>query len=73
MDKAFKALEDEPKNSELIGVLTIANYNDKEKVPDKKLSNLLMLLDTVNLADSNLESDDILADAYQYLIKQFAE
>ena len=28
LDKAFKAIEDEPKNSELIGVLTTANYKD---------------------------------------------
>ncbi|MCE5221784.1 MAG: type I restriction-modification system subunit M [Clostridium sp.] len=73
LDKAFKALEDEPKNAELIGVLTTANYNDKERVPDKKLSQLLLLLDTINLANSNLESEDILGDAYQYLIKQFAD
>ena len=73
LDKAFKALEDEPKNAELIGVLTTANYNDKERVPDKKLSQLLLVLDTINLANSNLESQDILGDAYQYLIKQFAD
>lgn len=73
LDKAFKALEDEPKNAELIGVLTTANYNDKERVPDKKLSQLLLILDTINLANSNLESEDILGDAYQYLIKQFAD
>ncbi|KLE17140.1 type I restriction-modification system subunit M [Clostridium sp. C8] len=73
LDKAFKAIEDEPKNSELIGVLSTTNYNDKEKVPDKKLSQLLILFSTINLANSNLESDDMLGDAYQYLIKQFAD
>ncbi len=44
-----------------------------ERVPDKKLSQLLLVLDTINLANSNLESEDILGDAYQYLIKQFAD
>lgn len=73
LDKAFKAIEDEPKNAELIGVLTTANYNDKEKVPDKKLSQLLLLFDTIQLDHDHLESDDILGDAYQYLIKQFAD
>ena len=73
LDKAFKALEDEPKNSELVGVLSTTNYNDKEKVPDKKLAQLLVLFSTVNLANSNLESEDMLGDAYQYLIKQFAD
>ncbi|MEG1254840.1 type I restriction-modification system subunit M [Clostridium sp.] len=73
LDKAFKAIEDEPKNAELIGVLTTTNYNDKEKVPDKKLSQLLILFSSINVANSNLESEDLLGDAYQYLIKQFAD
>jgi type I restriction enzyme M protein len=73
LDKAFKAIEDEPKNSELIGVLTTVNYNDKERVPDKKLSQLLLIFDSMNLSDEYLESEDILGDAYQYLIKQFAD
>lgn len=73
LDKAFKAIEDEPMNSELIGVLSTTNYNDKEKVPDKKLSQLLIKFSSVNLANLNLESEDMLGDAYQYLIKQFAD
>ena len=73
LDKAFKALEDEPKNSELVGVLSTTNYNDKEKVPDKKLAQLLVLFSTVNLANSNLASEDMLGDDYQYLIKQFVD
>jgi type I restriction enzyme M protein len=73
LDKAFKAIEDEPKNAELISVLTTANYNDKERVPDKKLSQLLLLFDKHNLAYENLENPDVLGDAYQYLIKQFAD
>jgi type I restriction enzyme M protein len=73
LDKAFKAIEDEPKNSELIGVLTTANYNDKERVPDKKLSQLLLLFDTINLSNDNLENRDVLGNAYEYLIKQFAD
>lgn len=54
-------------------MLTTVNYNDKERVPDKKLSQLLLLFDSMNLANSNLESEDMLGDAYQYLIKQFAD
>lgn len=73
LDKAFKVIEDEPKNAELIGVLTTANYNDKERVPDKKLSQLLLLFDTINLANENLENRDVLGNAYEYLIKQFAD
>lgn len=73
LDKAFKAIEDEPKNSELIGVLTTANYNDKERVSDKKLSQLLILFSGINLASKNLESKDVLGNAYEYMIKQFAD
>lgn len=73
LDKAFKAIEDEPKNSELIGVLTTANYNDKERVPDKKLSQLLILFSELPLANYNLENKDVLGNAYEYLIKQFAD
>ncbi|MFL0270109.1 type I restriction-modification system subunit M [Candidatus Clostridium radicumherbarum] len=73
LDKAFKSIEDEPKNAELIGVLTTANYNDKERVPDKKLSQLLILFSELPLANENLESKDVLGNAYEYLIKQFAD
>lgn len=73
LDKAFKVIEDESKNSELIGVLTTANYNDKERVPDKKLSQLLLLFDSMDLSSENLDNDDVLGDAYQYLIKTFAD
>jgi type I restriction enzyme M protein len=73
LDKAFRAIEDAPKNSELSGVLTTANYNDKERVSDKKLSALLVLFDSLRLDRDNLETEDMLGDAYQYLIKEFAD
>lgn len=73
LDKAFRAIEDTPKNSELSGVLTTANYNDKERVSDKKLSQLLVLFDGLQLDRESLESEDMLGDAYQYLIKEFAD
>ena len=73
LDKAFKEIEDEPKNAELTGVLTTANYNDKERVPDKKLSQLLILFSELPLANDYLESKDILGNAYEYLIKKFAD
>lgn len=73
LDKAFRAIEDEPKNSELANVLTTANYNDKERVSDKKLSQLLVLFDALQLDRNSLENEDMLGDAYQYLIKEFAD
>lgn len=73
LDKAFKAIEDEPKNSELVGVLTTANYNDKERVPDSKLNQLLQIFDSMDLSNEGLVKPDILGDAYMYLIKMFAD
>ena len=73
LDKAFKAIEDEPKNSELVGVLTTANYNDKERVPDGKLNQLIQIFNALDLSNNGLESPDILGDAYMYLIKKFAD
>lgn len=73
LDKAFHAVEDEAKNSELVGVLTTANYNDKERVPDAKLNQLLQIFDGMNLSNEGLENPDILGDAYMYLLKQFAD
>ena len=58
---------------ELIGVLRTTNYNDKERVPDKKLSQLLKLSSRINLANQYLENKDVLGDAYEYMIKQFAD
>jgi len=51
LDKAFKAIEDEPRNAELVGVLTTANYNDKERVPDGKLNQLIQIFDSMNLSN----------------------
>lgn len=73
LEKAFKTIENEPKNDELIGVLTTTNFKDKERVSDKKLSQLLLLFDSMQLDADNLESSDMLGDAYQYLIKKFAD
>ena len=73
LDKAFHAIEDEPKNSDLVGVLTTANYNDKERVPDSKLNQLLQIFDGMNLSNEGLEKPDILGDAYMYLLKMFAD
>jgi len=53
--------------------LTTANYNDKEKVPDSKLNQLLQIFDSINLSNEGLEKPDILGDAYMYLIKMFAD
>jgi type I restriction enzyme M protein len=73
LDKAFRAIEDAPTNQELIGVLTTTDYNNKERVSDKKLSQLLILFDGITLTNENLEEEDMLGKTYEYLIKKFAD
>lgn len=73
LDKAFRAIEEHPNNVELEGVLTTTNYNDKEKVPDEKLVQLLQIFDSINLSNDGMESLDVLGDAYMYLIKMFQD
>jgi type I restriction enzyme M protein len=73
LDKAFRAIEDAPTNQELNGVLTTTDYNNKERVSDKKLSQLLILFDGITLTNENLEEEDMLGKTYEYLIKKFAD
>jgi len=73
LDKAFRAIEDTPTNQELIGVLTTTDYNNKERVSDKKLSQLLILFDGITLTNENLEEEDMLGKTYEYLINKFAD
>lgn len=42
-------------------------------MPDKKLSQLLILFSGINLASKNLENKDVLGNAYEYIIKQFVD
>jgi type I restriction enzyme M protein len=71
IDKAFSAIEEH--NSSLEGVMTAVHFGDSEKLPDKLLSRLLQHFNKHSLANSNLENPDILGNAYEYLIREFAD
>ncbi|UPT78169.1 type I restriction-modification system subunit M [Sulfurovum sp. XGS-02] len=71
IDKAFSAIEEY--NSSLEGVMTAVHFGDSEKLPDKLLSRLLQHFNKHSLANSNLENPDILGNAYEYLIREFAD
>ena len=45
----------------------------KNKLPDKKLTGLLSHFSKYRLRTEDFESPDLLGDAYEYLIKQFAD
>jgi type I restriction enzyme M protein len=71
LDKAFAAIERE--NTSLEGVLTSTKFGDKEKLSDAVLQRLLRHFNTYSLKNKDLDSPHILGDAYEYLIKQFAD
>ncbi|MGM0472388.1 MAG: type I restriction-modification system subunit M [Bacillota bacterium] len=71
LNKAFEALEEE--NEMLEGVLVSIDFNDKERLPDDVLDQLVQHFSTYTLSNQQLEDPDILGTAYEYLIKQFAD
>ncbi|MCM3491165.1 type I restriction-modification system subunit M [Alkalihalophilus marmarensis] len=71
INKAFEALEEE--NQSLQGVLANIDFNDKEKLPDKLLLQLVLHFTAIDLKNENLSEPDMLGRAYEYLIKQFAD
>ncbi|GEL07091.1 type I restriction-modification system subunit M [Salisediminibacterium halotolerans] len=71
INKAFEALEEQ--NASLQGVLATIDFNDKEKLPDKLLMQLIQHFSAIDLSNDNLSEPDMLGRAYEYLIKQFAD
>ena len=71
LDKAFAGIERE--NTSLEGVMTATKFGDKEKLSDELLQRLLRHFNQHSLRNARLESNDLLGDAYEYLIKMFAD
>ena len=71
LDKAFAAIERE--NTQLEGVMTAIKFGDKEKLSDAVLQRLLRHFNQYSLRNSELYTPDVLGDAYEYLIKMFAD
>lgn len=71
LDKAFAAIERE--NTSLEGVMTATKFGDKERLSDDVLQRLLRHFNMHSLKNKDLYTPDILGDAYEYLIKQFAD
>jgi type I restriction enzyme M protein len=72
INTANDALE-ESNPETLEGVLSTVDFNDKDRLPDSTLSALIAHFSKVPLANGDLENPDILGDAYEYLIGQFAD
>ncbi|WP_420564720.1 N-6 DNA methylase [Thalassobaculum sp.] len=70
LNQAFQAIEDA--NTRLRGVFQDVDFNNKERFPDAMLERLLQHFETYRLRNADVEAD-ILGNAYEYLIKQFAD
>ncbi len=71
LDKAMAALEDN--NSNLEGVLRNIVFNDKDKLKDETLSELIKHYSRIALGNRDLSDPDLLGRAYEYLISKFAD
>ncbi len=67
------------KANDLLGVIDVADFNDADKLGKGKdmvdrLSNLVAIFDTpgLNFKGNTAEGDDIMGDAYEYLMRHFA-
>ena len=66
-------------NNDLKGVIDVADFNDDEKLGKGKemvdrLTNLIAIFENpaLNFSKNHADGDDILGDAYEYLMKHFA-
>jgi len=71
LDKAFAAIE--ANNTELQHVLTATQFGDKRVLSDATLQRLLRHFNQYKLGNQDMYKADMLGDAYEYLIKQFAD
>ncbi len=78
-DKINKIIARLAEANDLKGVIDVADFNDADKLGKGKemqdrLSNLVSIFDSpgLNFSSNRAEGDDILGDAYEYLMRHFA-
>lgn len=78
-DKINKIIGALAKANDLEGIITVADFNDDEKMgrgKEKvdKLSNLVAIFENeaLDFSGNRAENDDLLGDAYEYLMRHFA-
>ncbi|MDI6654852.1 MAG: type I restriction-modification system subunit M N-terminal domain-containing protein, partial [Candidatus Hydrothermarchaeota archaeon] len=59
-------------NPELEGVINRTDFNDKERLSEDRLVKLMEHFSPLKLGNRNVDPD-VLGQAYEYLIKQFAD
>ena len=71
IDEALAAIEEE--NLNLEGVMTAVHFGNKDVLSDALLQRLLNHFNKYSLKNKDLYTPDLLGDAYEYLIKMFAD
>lgn len=71
LNKATEAIEEV--NSGIEGVLISIDFNNKSRLPDKKLLDMIKEYTNIRLRNNDFERPDLLGAAYEYLIKMFAD
>jgi len=71
IDEALAAIEEE--NPSLEGVMTAVHFGNKDVLSDAVLQRLLHHFNKYSLKNKDLYTPDLLGDAYEYLIKMFAD
>ncbi len=76
-DKINKIIAALAEENDLKGVIDVADFNDEDKLGKGKemvdrLSKLIGIFESLNLSNNRAEGDDLLGDAYEYLMRHFA-
>ena len=71
LDKAFHLIEEH--NEGLDGVMTAVRFGNRDVLSDEVLKRLLRHFNKYSLRSADLYKEDVLGDAYEYLIEQFAD
>jgi type I restriction enzyme M protein len=76
-DRVNKIIAKLAKANDLEGVIDLANFNDEDKLGKGKdmqdrLSKLVAIFEDLDFRANRAEGDDLLGDAYEYLMRHFA-
>ena len=76
-DKTNKVISKLAEKNDLKGVIDVADFNDGEKLGKGKdmvdrLSRLIAIFESLDFAQNRADGDDLLGDAYEYLMRHFA-
>ena len=76
-DRINKIIGRLAEENDLKGVIDVADFNDEDKLGKGKemvdrLSKLIAIFETIDLRANRADGDDLLGDAYEYLMRHFA-